>query len=326
VDRFNLKHVYRDRLDVAAREDLADRTAISEDRKSGIITITVADHSPQRAAMMAQAYVEELDRLVAQLSTSSAHREKVFLEERLKSVKADLDDAAERFGQFASKNTAIDIQAQGKAMVDAAAELQGQMIAAQAEMQGLKQIYTDNNVRVRELQARIAELQKQLDKLGGQSGAPTRDLSRADDPSYPTIRQLPLLGITYADLYRRTKIEETVYEVLTQQYELAKVQEVRETPSVKVLDAAIIPEKKSYPPRLFIMVAGLGLSFACGVVWVLLGRYWMLTDTENPNKALLLEVLGSARSHLQKVSASDSIWGGMLRNTLHRRGRKGDLP
>ncbi len=326
VDRFNLKQVYRDRLDVAAREDLADRTAISEDRKSGIITITVADHSPQRAALMAQAYVEELDRLVAQLSTSSAHRERVFLEERLKSVKADLDDAAERFGQFASKNTAIDIQAQGKAMVDAAAELQGQMIAAQAEQQGLKQIYTDSNVRVRELRARIAELQKQLDKLGGQSGGPARDLSSADDPSYPTIRQLPLLGITYADLYRRTKIEETVYEVLTQQYELAKVQEVRETPSVKVLDTAIIPEKKSYPPRLFIMVAGLGLSFACGVIWILLARYWMATDAENPNKALLLEVLGSARSQLQKVSASDSIWSGMLRSTLHRRSGKDDLP
>jgi capsule polysaccharide export protein KpsE/RkpR len=315
VQRFDLKHVYRVRLDEDARRSLAERTTISEDRKSGIITISVADRSPQRAAAIAQAYVEELNRLVEQLSTSSAHRERVFLEERLRTVKADLDDAAERFGQFASKNTAIDIQAQGKAMVDAAAELQGQMIAAQAELQGLKQIYTDGNVRVRELQARIAELQKQLDKLGGQSGGPTRDLSSANDPSYPTIRQLPLLGITYADLYRRTKIEEAVYEVLTQQYELAKVQEVRETPSVKVLDPAAIPERKSYPPRLLIMAGGLGLSLVCGVIWILLTRYWTETDPKDPNKAFFIEVFGETRKYLQKVPSEESVWAGALRKT-----------
>jgi capsule polysaccharide export protein KpsE/RkpR len=324
VQRFDLKHVYRVRLDEDARKSLAGRTAISEDRKSGIITITVTDLSPQRAAAIAEAYVEELNRLVEQLSTSSAHRERVFLEERLKTVKADLDDAAERFGQFASKNTAIDIQAQGKAMVDAAAQLQGQMIAAQAELQGLKQIYTDSNVRVREIQARIAELQRQLEKLGGQSGAPARGLSSADDPSYPTIRQLPLLGITYADLYRRTKIEETVYEVLTQQYELAKVQEVREMPSVKVLDAAAIPERKSYPPRLLIMVAGLGASLVCGVIWILLTQYWMGTDPLDPNKVFFIEVFGETRKYLQEVPGK-SAWAAVLLKTLHRSTKSGDV-
>src|ERR1700683_1829735 len=324
VDRFNLKKVYRESLDQEAVKDLAEKSDISEDRKSGIITISVTDHDPRRAAAMAHAYVEELDRLVAQLSTSSAHRERVFLEDRLKTVKEDLDSAAERFGQFASKNTAIDIQAQGKAMVDAAAELQGQMIAAQAELEGLKQIYTDGNVRVRELQARIAELQKQLDKLGGQSGGPTRDLSSANDPSYPTIRQLPLLGITYADLYRRTKIEEAVYEVLTQQYELAKVQEVRETPSVKVLDPAAIPERKSYPPRLLIMAGGLGLSLVCGVIWILLTRYWTETDPKDPNKAFFIEVFGETRKYLQKVPSEESVWAGALRKTS-RSTKKVDL-
>ena len=165
--------MYGARLDEDARKSLAGKTSISEDRKSGIITVTVTDRQPQRAAAIAQAYVEELNHLVEELSTSSAHRERVFLEERLRTVKADLDDAAERFGQFASKNTAIDIQAQGKAMLDSAAQLQGQMIAAEAELQELKQIYTVGNVRVREIQARIVELRKQLDKLGGQTDAPS---------------------------------------------------------------------------------------------------------------------------------------------------------
>ena len=98
--------------------------------------------------------------MVAELSTSAAHRERVFLEERLSAVKHDLDDASQKFSQFASKNTAIDIKEQGRAMVDAASKLQGEMIAAESELKGLEQIYMPNNVRVRSVQARISELQQ----------------------------------------------------------------------------------------------------------------------------------------------------------------------
>ena len=222
IDEFDLSKDYRTTKIEYTRKMLELHTKIIEDRKSGVITITVTNGNPHKVAAMAEAYVEELDRLVAQVSTSSARRERIFLEERLKTVKSDLDDAANKFSEFASKNTAIDIPAQGKAMVEAAAVLQGQLIAAEAEASGLEKIYTVNNVRVKALQARIGELREQLQKLGG-SSSPTE--VRDDNSLYPSIRKLPLLGVTYADLYRRTKIEETVYELLTQQYELAKVQE-----------------------------------------------------------------------------------------------------
>src|SRR5260370_32216726 len=104
VERFGLKKVYGARLEEAASRILAENTAISEDRKSGIITITVTDGEPRRAATMAQAYVEELDRLVAELSTSSAHRERVFLEERLTAVKQELDPAWKEVSRCARKN------------------------------------------------------------------------------------------------------------------------------------------------------------------------------------------------------------------------------
>jgi uncharacterized protein involved in exopolysaccharide biosynthesis len=316
IDRFNLKKVYRDSLDESAVQDLAKKSDISEDRKSGIITISVTDRDPQRSAAMARAYVEELDRLVAQLSTSSAHRERVFLEERLKTVKEDLDNAALRFGQFASKNTAIDIQAQGKAMVDAAAGLQGEMIAAKAEREGLKQIYTDGNVRVREVEARIGELQRQLDKLGGSSTPASQNAATSDDPSYPTIRQLPLLGVTYADLYRRTKIEETIYQVLTQQYELAKVEEAKETPTVRVLDAAVVPEHKSFPPRLVTILCGTMFSFALGVIAVFGSLHWKEKAPEDPSRVFAFEVLRDSRMFFSRQRAA-------LRRTLHRRNENG---
>src|SRR5260370_28847250 len=98
-----------------ARKDLAEHTAISVDRKSQIISITVTDRSPQRAAAMGQAYVEELNRLAAALSTSSARRERIFLERRLQAVSQDLETPEKDFSQFASKNTALNVKEQDKA-------------------------------------------------------------------------------------------------------------------------------------------------------------------------------------------------------------------
>ncbi len=281
IDEFHLMKIYHDSKIEDARKDLAERTEVSEDRKSGIITIGVTDHDPNRAAGMAKAYVGELDRLVAQVSTSSARRERIFLEGRLEKVKGDLDLAAKNFSQFASKNSAIDIPAQGKAMVEAAATLQGQLIATQSELSGLQQIYTDNNVRVRAVQARVNELQKKLNEIGS---AGTQGGSQGENSLYPSIRKLPLLGVTYADLFRQTKIQETVYELLTQQYELAKVQEAKEIPTVRVLDAAIVPTKKSFPPRTVIVLLGTMLGVTLAMSWILGKTLWDAVDVSDPRK------------------------------------------
>jgi uncharacterized protein involved in exopolysaccharide biosynthesis len=295
-ERFNLRKVYSIRLEEDVRKKLAKNSGITEDRKSGIISISVTDRDPKRAAAMAEAYVEELNVLVAQLSTSSAHRERVFLEDRLKEVKRDLDDASLKFSQFASKNTAIDIKEQGRAMVEAAALLQGQLIAAESELKGLEQIYMANNVRVRAVQARISELQAQLEKLGGKGIEGQK--SDSSPPLYPSIRELPILGVTYADLYRRTKIQEVVYETLTQQYELAKVQEAKETPSVKVLDAARVPERKSFPPRTAITCLG-GVAFlAVAITGLFLRTQWSDTDPRDPGKLLAQEVFQTVNGRM----------------------------
>jgi capsule polysaccharide export protein KpsE/RkpR len=190
--------------------------------------------------------VEELNRLVADLSTSSARRERVFLEERLQGVSRDLEDAEKNFSQFASKNSAIDVKEQGKAMVEAAATLQGQLIAAQSQLEGFREIYTDNNPRVRTIKARIDELRRQLEKLGGKGESSTDVSSGSGESLYPSIRKLPLLGVTYADLYRRTRVQEAVFETLTKEYEMAKVQEAKEIPTVKVLDTPNVPDRKPF--------------------------------------------------------------------------------
>lgn len=306
IDQFDLRKIYGKQLVIDARTKLDENTSISEDRKSGIITISVTDHSPQRATAIANAYVDELNSLVSELSTSSAHRERVFLEERLQVAKQDLADASNQLAQFSSKNNTLDIQTEGKAMLDAAGTIAGQVIAAQSELEGLRQLYTDNNARVRALNARVLELRKQLQKLGGTAGDAAKAANSLPEVSngmpYPTIRSLPLLGAKYADYYRRAKIQEAVFELLTEQYELAKVQEVKETPAVKVLDPARIPEKKSFPPRLVIMFLGTFLTFALSMVWVLGSARWKEVDPQDPRKVLAKEVAGALKARIPWAS------------------------
>jgi uncharacterized protein involved in exopolysaccharide biosynthesis len=299
VARYDLRKVYGKKLEVKAREKLAERTEISEDRKSGIIKLTVTDRDPKRAAAMAGSYVDELDTLMAQLTTSSAHRERVFLEQRLNAVKQDLELAEKDFGQFASKNATLDITEQGKAMVVAAATLEGQLIAAQSELEGLKQIYTDSNVRVRSVEARIGELRRQLQKVGGKPGeAPSGDGESASDLPYPSLRQLPVLGVPFADKFRQLKVQEVVFETLTKQYEIAKVQEAKEIPTVKVLDRPEVPERKSFPPRLLIVMLCTFLALASAAVLVLAEARWQEVDAQDPGKVLAKEVFQTVNARM----------------------------
>ena len=337
IGEFDLNKIYGTRLLVDARAKLEENTSISEDRKNGIVSISVTDHSPQRAAAIANAYIDELNSLVAELSTSAAHRQRVFLEERLKVAKRDLDDATDALAQFSSKNNTLDIQTEGKAMLDTAASIAGELIAAQAQLEGLRKIYTGNNTRVKSLNAHVAELRKQLAMLDGaqriavnvgdslpeQSADPPRQsadapLERATSIPFPTIRNLPLLGAKWSDYYRRAKIQETVFELLTEQYELAKVEEAKETPSVKVLDPGRVPETKSSPPRLLIIFLGTFLVLSCSLVWALWAKSWEEADPRDPRKVLALEVVATVRAHQPWAAQNGTASSSMVQQIWNR--------
>jgi capsule polysaccharide export protein KpsE/RkpR len=293
IDRFDLRKVYSDRYREQARKDLSKRTYITDDRKSGVITLTVTDRDPNRAAQMAAAYVDELDRLVAKVSTSSARRERIFLEQRLATARVDVDKAAKEFSEYSSKNATLDLKEQGVAMVEAAAILQGQLIAAQSELQGLEQIYSDSNVRVRSLRARIEELSRQLKKVGGDSAISPGAADSRSQQELPSIRELPLLGVRWTDLYREVKVQGTVYELLTQQFELAKIQEAKEIPTVKVLDVADVPERKSSPQRALIIFVGTLLGLGASIAWLHVKRRWERMDPQDPRKMVAQNMFSS---------------------------------
>jgi capsule polysaccharide export protein KpsE/RkpR len=313
IQEFDLQKLYRDSKIEDARKDLSAHTDVSEDRKSGIISIRVWDHNAKRSAAMATAYVNELDKRVATVSTSSARRERIFLEGRLQTVKGELEASARNFSDFASKNTAIDIPAQGKAMVEAAAVLQGQLVAAQAELSGLQEVYTGGNVRVRAAEARVEELKKKLAEFGGEGSPQTL---MAENSLYPSIRKLPLLGVTYADLYRENKIQETVYALLTQQYEMAKVQEAKEIPSVKVLDVAVVPTKKTFPPTIPLILASTFVCISLACVWLFAKERWNGISPEDPGKQFVHEIVQTIRGDAVRLAPE----GSLLRRMISRNG------
>lgn len=273
INQFDLRHVYRVKYLKDARERLSSNTEIDEDRKSGIISITVTDRSRQRAADIANAYIASLDSLTAQLNTSAAHRERLFIEDRLKTAKQDLDDASQKLSDFSSKSLVLDVKEEGKAMVASVATLEGELIAAESQLSGLEQIYNGNHVRVRALQARIASLKGKLADLRGTPGFPDAVAGPGNDFDL-SISKLPSLGLTYYDLYRRVKIQETIFEILTKQYELAKIEEAKEIPTIKVLDHGKVPETKTSPKRTVITILG-GILAAMLATAYLIGQFQM---------------------------------------------------
>ena len=302
INRFDLRARYSKSTYFEARKKLAKFTEIEEDKKSGVITLTVTDYEPEMAAQMANAYVDELNRLAVDLNTSSAHRERQFLEQRLDTAKQDLARASAALSQFTTKNSMVDPQNEGRAVMDAAARMQGELIASATELKGLQQIYSDDNVRVRTLKARMAELQSQLRNLVGQNNDQAlQDSVMGWSAPYPSMHTLPGLGSRYADLYREAKIQEAVYAFVTQQFEMARIQEAKELPIVRVMDAGVKSEKRSSPIRSLIVGGSVVGAFLLACMWVV-GKYrWQQIPMDDSYKLLAADVAAEFRSVIAKL-------------------------
>jgi capsule polysaccharide export protein KpsE/RkpR len=307
MDRFHLQSTYHKRYRADTAKYLARHTTITDDKKSGVITIIVEDTDPRRARDLAQGYLDELNLLVTHTSTSSAHQERVFIERRLQKVKTDLEQAQQQMSEFSSTHGTVDIKEQGRAMVDAASKLQAQMILEQANLTSLRQIYGDGNVRVRATQARIGVLQSQLTKISGSSaplpvgetGSDEQHSTLTGSDLYPPLRQLPRLAVPYANLYREVRVQETVFELLTQQYELARIQEAKDVPVVSVIDSPGIPEKKSFPPRLLLTLLLTLVSTSIAAALLLAWNRWLHISVSDPRKMLAHEIYGTLRARLR---------------------------
>jgi uncharacterized protein involved in exopolysaccharide biosynthesis len=301
IDRFNLQKVYKKRYRIDTVRYLGNHTTVVDDKKSGVISITFSDTDRQRAQAITQAYLDELNSMVTHASTSSAGREREFIEKRLVSVHADLESAEKALSQFSSTNVTLDIKEQTHAMVDAAARLQGELILGQSELDSLQQIYGEGNVRVRAARARIGVLKSELAKMSGSATSDGSSQSgEASSELYPSLRQIPRLAVPYADLYRRVRIQETVFELLSQQYETARIEEAKDTPVVAVIDPPLVAETKSFPPRRLIVLLMTMLAVGSTSFYIILRSMWENVPACDPRKVLAEEIADSVRRRLER--------------------------
>jgi uncharacterized protein involved in exopolysaccharide biosynthesis len=302
IDRFQLQRVYHKRYLVDTAKKLTRKTTISEDSKSGVITIVVEDTDRGRARDLAAAYVDELNVLVAKVNTSSARREREFIEQRLQTVQNDLQQAQLDMSQFSTKNAAIDIKEQTRAMVDAGARLQAQLVASQSELDSLEQIYGNENVRVRAAEARVGTLRRELEHESNGSEGPSGQEAASEPLPYPALRQLPALGVEWANLYRRVRIQETVYELLSAQYETARIEEAKSIPTVRVIDPPAWPEKKSSPHRLILIAVSTILALVAASLFLLAQRSWLMAHETDARRVLASEVASSFKNYVSRLN------------------------
>jgi capsule polysaccharide export protein KpsE/RkpR len=290
IQRFHLQQAYKTKTIEKTRKALEENSSFNEEKKSGVIEIGVMDRDPNRAAQMANAYAEELGKLVASLNAESGRLEREYFESQLLLAKNDFRQASEELGKYGGQHGALGIDEEGKALGETVAVIQGQLIAARSELRGLQQIYTDSNVLVQQANARVAELTRQLAQVSSGNRPQNQGSAKAkteSHPAGPSIRRMWGLAPSYMNLYGDMKIKEAIVQTLAEQYEISKLQENRRVTEIQVLDPAQPPEKKATPHRaLTTLIVGF-LVFGILSVWIVAKDRWARLGADNPWKQIL---------------------------------------
>jgi len=245
IKRFDLMTQFKAETMEDARRALSGVVSISKSKKDDMISITVEDKEPQHAADMANAFVEALDKINKSITMTSGGRMRAFVERRLREERDALAHVEKEVQMFQEKNGAVQLDEQSRAIIRAMGEMRGTLMAREVELQSLLSYASPNNPQVELLRAQIAELRSNLKTLEEGEQGQARASSRIFIPS----ARLPDLTLQYARLLRDAKARDTVYGLLIQQYEMARIQEARDTPTVQVLDVAVVPEKRARPKR-----------------------------------------------------------------------------
>lgn len=260
IDQFDLMTVYKTALRVDAREMLSGKVRIGVGKKDGLVTVEVDDKVPQRAADIANRYVDELRETTARIAVTEAQQRRQFFERhwqqtRERLVKAQQDLQASGFNQGA-------LRAEPRAAAEGYARLKAEITATEVRLQTLRGNLADSTPEVRQQQATLAALRAQISRQE-QTGAAT-ELSEG--------------GPDYISKYREFKYQETLFELYARQFELARIDESREGALIQVVDAATPPERKSKPKRANTAIA------ATLVTAVLLAAGVLLRRTARPRR------------------------------------------
>jgi uncharacterized protein involved in exopolysaccharide biosynthesis len=282
VDRFDLMKLYKTRYRQDARKQLLDSLTVREERKSGVIVLTVEDRDRKRAADMTNALVEELKSLAGGLAISEAGQRRMFFEEQIRHTKESLVRNEEEMKGFQQQTGAFQIDAQAKAVIEGIASMRARIAAKEVEAKVLRSYATPQNPDLQRVEEEIRALRTELEKIEAGKG-------RGFDPLMSSER-VPAMGTEYLRKLRQLKYNETLYELLVKQYELAKLDEARDAVVIQVIDRAVPPERKSRPKRTLIVLVTTATAFVLMLFVVLLReRPWKRPDRQPGGESFLPE-------------------------------------
>lgn len=256
-----------------ARKAFASSVKVQAGAKDGIITITADHKKPEMAAKLVGATVEELARRSVQLNIAKVSNDRVFLEKRLELVKQDLKTAEDEMKSFAQQNKAIQVDAQAKASIEGVAKLKAELATKEVQLAALRSYQTDESHEVRALMAATARLRSELTRFAGSGGGVGEGI--------PNVGNVPNLGLEYARRLREVKTQEAIYEHMVKQYEMAKVNESRDTSSLQILDDAVMPDRKSKPKRSLIVMLATISAFFVGIFAAFILEYGEKMSSED---------------------------------------------
>lgn len=285
VQRFGLMQEYRQKYPSTARKAFEKHATVESGTKDNLIHISIEDKDPKRASEMANAYVEEYRRLSQHLAIGEAAQRRLFFEQQLEMSKDKLADAEEALKETQQTTGMIQLDSQARALIESAAALRAQITAKEVQLQSMRTYATNENADVVQTQQEVDSLRAQLTKLGG----------NADDSSGMILPKgkVPQAGLEYIRKLRDVKYNETVFEILARQFELAKLDEAKEGALIQVIDPAIVPDYKSSPKRGLITIGAAVLGMLIGIL-VAFFREGMERLQQDPEQKERLGVLRKA--------------------------------
>ncbi|MHB1674233.1 MAG: GumC family protein [Acidobacteriaceae bacterium] len=285
IRRFGLMRVYKTKKLSDARKALKSNTKILSE-KSSLISISVEDHDAQRAAEMANAYVDGLHDLMSHLAVTSAAQRRMFFEQQVMQEKNKLTDAEVALEETEKKTGIIQPQGQAQAVIVTIMQLQAQISASEVELGALRTSATDQNPEVITLQSQIAALRAQLADF--EKGHP--ESAAMDENVLTPTSQVPAASLEYLRRMRDVRYHETLFEFMARQYEMAKVDEAKQGQMIQVVDPALVPERRSWPPRTLLTLLAFILGAMFSSFWVILQSAYQHT-MQDPETAMKMHQL-----------------------------------
>ena len=265
IEKFHLQELYKTKEMEDARTMLKRNSRFLAS-KDGLIHITVDDHDPNRASEMANAYLDELYSMNSHLAITEAAQRRVFFDQELADEKNALTTAENDLKQTAEKTGVIQLGGQAESIVVALARLRAEIASREVQLSAMRTFATDQNPNTVRIQEEINSLRDQLSKLEGDPRNP--QLSTLGIPA----GRVPAITLEYLRRLRDVKYHESLFELLSKQYEAARIDEAKAAPIIQVVDRAIPPDKKSGPHRLLITLGCGFIGFFVGLLVAVIAR------------------------------------------------------